>query len=169
VPASLKRILILATLAYPSWLGMMAVHELGHVLHARLSGGTVSAVRVPLAGFSITEIATNPHPHFVAWGGAVWGAALPVAVWAIFRVRRWPGRELLQFFAGFCLVANGVYIGIGWVEPAGDAADLIRYGTPVWVLVTCGVGAACAGLYLWHRLGNRPSPPPSPPGTGERG
>ena len=164
-----KHILAVALAAYPMWLAMMAVHELGHVLHAWLSGGAVSAVRVPLVGFSITEFSTNPRPHFVAWGGAVCGSVLPVAAWAIFRVRRWRGSKLLQVFAGFCLVANGAYLAIGWVERAGDAADLVRYGSPVWVLVTCGVGAAGAGLYLWHRLGNGPSPPPSPLGTGERG
>ena len=138
---------------YPSWLGMMAVHEAGHVLHAWLSGAKVSAVRVPLVGFSLTQLSTNPHPHFVAWGGPVWGCVVPVAAWAIFRRRRWRGWEALQFFAGFCLVANGTYLGAGWLMRAGDAADLARHGTPVAVLVGLGVIAVGAGLYLWHLLG----------------
>ena len=36
-------LLISSTLAF-SWLGMMAVHELGHVTHLALSGGTVEKV-----------------------------------------------------------------------------------------------------------------------------
>ena len=165
------RLLLLPPLLYASWLGMMAVHELGHVLHAWLSNATVSAVRIPLAGFSVTEFSTNPRPHFVAWGGAVWGCVLPVAVWAVFRLRRWPGRSLAQFFAGFCLVTNGVYLGVGWTRGAGDAGDLLAYGTPVWAMIAFGVCATGTGLYLWHLLGLKegPSPQPSPPIVGERG
>ena len=164
-----KTLLVGALAIYPCWLGMMAVHEAGHVLHAWLSGAAVSAVRVPLAGFSVTEFSANPRPHFVAWGGAVWGCVLPAAAWAVFRLMRWPGRSFLQFFAGFCLVANGAYLGVGWSRRAGDAGDLVDYGTPVWVLILYGAAAAGAGLYLWHLLGVRPPPQPSPPAAGERG
>ena len=144
--------------AYPCWLGMMAVHEIGHVMHAWASHGTVSAVRVPLAGFSITEFSTNPHPHFVAWGGPVWGSVLPLAARGALSFRR--GRHgrafrAAQSFAGFCLIANGAYLAVGWVTGAGDAGDLVAYGTPVWVLVAVGAVTAGAGLYLWHRLGSR--------------
>jgi mannose/fructose/N-acetylgalactosamine-specific phosphotransferase system component IIC len=132
---------------------MMAVHEAGHVLHARLSGATVPAVSVPLAGFSITELSTNPHPHFVAWGGPVWGSMLPVLAWAMLWRKRWPGWRIAQFFAGFCLIANGVYLGVGWVTGAGDAGDIVSHGTPVAVLVGFGVVVAGAGLLLWHLLG----------------
>ena len=38
-----RRALILLLSLYPSWLAMMAVHEAGHVAHAWVSGGTVSA------------------------------------------------------------------------------------------------------------------------------
>jgi hypothetical protein len=146
------RAILLPAYLYACWLGMMAVHELGHVLHAWVSGGVVSAVRVPLAGFSITVLSSNPHPHFVAWGGAVWGCALPVAAWLAWP-GRWRGLRALQFFAGFCLLANGAYLGMGWTMRAGDAADLVRYRTPVWVLVLVGLCGGASGLYLWHRLG----------------
>jgi hypothetical protein len=150
---------------------MMAVHEAGHVLHAWVSGGTVSAVRVPLGGFSVTEFSTNPRPHFVAWGGAVWGCILPLMLYGVWRAFRLPGRAGVQFFAGFCLVANGAYLGVGWVTGAGDAGDLLTCGTPVWGMIAFGAIAAAGGLYLWHLLGvegGPPSPPPSPLGTGER-
>jgi hypothetical protein len=141
---------------------MMLVHEAGHVLHARLSGGEVAAVHLPLVGFSITTFASNPHPHFVAWGGAVWGSILPLALWGIWEALGWNGRRRVQFFAGFCLVANGTYLGTGWMMRAADAADLVRHGTPVWVLVVSGAVASAGGLYVWHRLGS-PSPRASPP------
>ena len=152
-----RRALILLLSLYPCWLAMMAVHEAGHVAHAWASGGTVSAVRVPLAGFSITEFSTNPRPHFVAWGGLLWGSLLPVVAWAALAALRF-GRAVgaAQFFAGFCLVANGAYLGVGWVTGAGDAGDLVEYGTPVWALALVGAVAIGAGLYLWHRLGVAP-------------
>lgn len=148
----LKPLFLVAGL-YPCWLAMMTVHEAGHVLHAWLSGGTVSAVQVPLVGFSMTEFSTNPHPHFVAWGGPVWGSLLPLMGWVVFRTMRWSAGSVAQFFAGFCLIANGVYLGIGWVTQAGDAGDIVHHGTPIAVLVGFGLLATGTGLYLWHDLG----------------
>ena len=139
--------------AYAGWLGMMAVHEAGHVLHARLSGGVVDRVDLPLLGFSQTLYAVNPRPHFVAWGGAVWGCVIPLMVLGI--LARGPRRlrRAVQLFAGFCLIANGAYLGVGWTTGAGDAGDLLWLGTPVPVMVTFGVAATAAGLFLWHLLG----------------
>ena len=74
----------------------------------------------------------------------------------------------MQFFAGFCLVANGAYLGAGWKANAGDAADLVDYGTPAWVLVVFGVVTTGAGLYLWHLIGKSPPPQPSPRRARER-
>jgi hypothetical protein len=138
---------------------MMAVHEAGHVVHAWLGGGVVDRVHVPLAGFSLTTYSVNPRPHFVAWGGPVWGCLIPLALFAALM----PARRLIrraetpvraaQFFAGFCLISNGVYLGVGWTGRSGDAGDILRHGTPVWVLVAFGVVAVMSGLYLWHRPG----------------
>ena len=147
------RILIAPVALYASWLGMMAAHELGHVIHARLSRGVVEAVHVPLVGFSVTQYAVNPRPRFVAWGGALCGSLLPLAAWAIARHLRILGHRWLQFFAGFCLVANGVYLGIGWTMRAGDAQELIELGTPRVLLCAFGIVAVPAGLLLWHGLG----------------
>lgn len=140
---------------YGAWLGMMATHEMGHVIHAWLSGGRVDRVVIPPLGFSRTDLAANPHPQFVAWGGATWGCALPMimlgALWPTVRI----ARKIGLLFAGFCLIANGAYLGCGIFVDAGDAADLLRYGTPHWILVLFGAAAAAAGLYLWHIAGRR--------------
>ena len=77
-------LLIFSTLAL-SWLGMMIVHELGHVLFSWLSGGVVARTVLGPLEFSRTELETNPHPLFVAWGGALVGAVIPLLVWGFWR------------------------------------------------------------------------------------
>ena len=147
------RILLWLAAAYVSWLAMMAVHEAGHVLHAWTTGGRVVRVELPLLGFSRTDVSPNPRPAVVAWGGPVWGCLLPLAALAACPRKLPRIRSTLQLFAGFCLIANGVYLGVGWIDRVGDAGDLVRHGTPPWVLSAFGLLASAAGLYLWHRLG----------------
>jgi hypothetical protein len=153
MPRALRRLALFAAVGYAGWLAMMATHEFGHVLHAWATGGTVVRVVVPMFGFSRTDVSPNPRPLVVAWGGPVWGCAIPLVLTGLFDVARWRGRLVVRFFAGLCLVANGVYLGVGWTTRAGDAGDLVRLGTPVWVLVSFGVVATGAGLLLWHRCG----------------
>jgi len=165
---TLRRLILAAVIAYASWLGMMATHELGHVLHAMASGGKVTGVSLPLLGFSQTFVRPNPREHFVVWGGPLWGAALPALACVLVRLSRRARRApaLARFFAGFCLIANGVYIGVGWVRGAGDTGDLLRLGTPVWAMVAFGVVCSTGGLAMWHTLGSfsgllLPSRPPA--------
>ena len=145
-------LLIVSTLLF-SWLAMQAVHEFGHVLHAWLSGGTVVRVVLHPLDISRTDVFPNPHPQFVAWGGAVWGCLVPLLALVLARLARWRASYLLSFFAGFCLIANGVYLGVGWIDGVGDAGDLLRHGSPTWSLVFFGLISAPAGLWLWHGLG----------------
>lgn len=145
-----RRAIIIVIAIYPAWLAMMALHEMGHVIHARLSGGTVERVIIPLAGFSRTDLAINPRPQFVAWGGALWGCLVPVLL-LLFAHAIGRGVFWARLFAGFCLIANGAYIGLGPLMTAGDGHDLIRYGASIGVLHLSGAIAAAVGLYLWHR------------------
>ena len=136
-----------------SWLLMMAFHEFGHVLHAWVSGGRVTAVILHPLSISRTDVNPNPHPQFVVWGGAMWGTALPLM--GLIIVRRFAPRcaYLARFFAGFCCVANGTYLAAGSLAVVGDAADLLRHGVPSWILVVLGIPLSGFGLYLWHGLG----------------
>ena len=61
--------------------------------------------------------------------------------------------NVLRFFAGFCLLANGAYIGVGSFYRIADAGDLLRHGAAHWQLWLFGLAACPIGLALWHRLG----------------
>jgi hypothetical protein len=64
-----------------------------------------------------------------------------------------PGAHGVRFVTGFCLIANGVYIGVGSFEGVGDAGDLLRHGSRVWQLWAFGVVTVPLGLFLWHGQG----------------
>jgi hypothetical protein len=145
-------VLIVATLAF-SWLAMQAVHELGHVLGAVVSGGKVAEVVLHPATISYTRLAENPKPHLVVWMGPLVGIGLPLAAAAIARAAKLPGWYLVQFFAGFCLVANGAYLSFGSFAEVGDAGDLLRHGTPIALLWFFGLITIPLGLWLWNGLG----------------
>ena len=150
----LTQVLLIVTFIGFSWLGMQVVHETGHVLVARLTGGEVIKVALHPLIVSRTDLGQNPHPLAVVWGGPLIGSGLPLLVLALAAAFRWPGLPLFRFFAGFCLIANGVYIGIGWLLTDGaDPWVMTENGSPVWVLVAFGLLAAPLGLYLWHRQG----------------
>lgn len=141
-----------------SWLAMTALHEFGHGLNAWLSRGRVMHVELPPFGLGHTQVSPNPSPRFVAWGGALWGTFLGMSP-LLFVRRAELAKWLVRFFAGFCLIANGAYLGsgsfVGDLNGADDAHELLRHGTPVWQPVTFGLAAVAAGFGLWHGPGPR--------------
>jgi hypothetical protein len=147
------QVLLIVSVLGLSWLGMMAVHELGHVFNAWLSGGqVVHLVLYPLA-ISRTDVAPNPHPQFVAWGGAMLGTAAPLVLLVIGRLANFRYSYLLAFFAGFCCLANGLYLAVGSFAGIGDAGDLLRHGAAQWELLLFGIPFSLLGLWLWNGLG----------------
>ncbi|MBN9519420.1 M50 family metallopeptidase [bacterium] len=132
---------------------MQAVHEAGHVLGARLTGGRVERVVLHPLTISRTDLAENPRPLAVVWAGPVVGVAAPLLLWAVAAAGQVPGAFLLRFFAGFCLLTNGLYIGVGSLDRVGDAGDMLRHGSEPWQLWLFGAAAAPAGLWLWNRQG----------------
>jgi hypothetical protein len=129
------------------------VHELGHVVGAILSGGQVAQVILHPAKISQTRLADNPHPQFVAWMGPVFGVAVPAAVMLVAWAGNWRGWYVLQFFAGFSLVANGAYLAFGSIGRIGDAGDLLRHGAAPMLLWLFGLVTIPTGLWLWNGLG----------------
>ena len=151
-PYSLHRLLLGIAIAYVSWLAFMAVHELGHILHAVISGGRVILVSVPLRGFSQTIVHPDPHELFVVWGGPLWGVLIPLMICGVFSVARRRVPDLWRFFTGLCLIANGAYVGLGWrFGGGGDGKDMPRLGTPRLVMIGFGVICVTVGLLFWHR------------------
>jgi hypothetical protein len=59
-----------------SWLGMQLVHELGHVMAAYATGGSVERVVLHPLELSRTDLARNPRPLAVASAGPLGGAGL---------------------------------------------------------------------------------------------
>ena len=153
-PAPLRRLLIL-TSALIFWLLMMAVHESGHALGAWATGGRVTRVILSPLAISRTDVSPNPSPLTVAWCGPLFGAGGPVLLCLAATSFRWPLRSWLRAFAGFCLIANGLYLASGVLTPAGDTEELLRFGAGRAALGLTGVPLACAGFWLWHTLGRQ--------------
>ena len=144
---------LIGSFVYLSWLGMMIVHECGHVLGAWCTGGVVDYVLLHPLLVSRTDVFINPHPLLEVWAGAVFGSLFPLVVYLIARVCRMPGLYLLKFFAGFCLIANGVYLAEGAFFEVADAGELLVYGAARWHLVLFGLLTVPPGFYLWNGLG----------------
>jgi hypothetical protein len=148
------QLLFTASLLALSWLGMMAVHELGHVVGALVTGGTVERVVLHPLAISRTDVAPNPWPGVVVWLGPLIGSALPLLLLAIVPRRFTTLSSVARFFAGFCLVANGAYIALGSFSSVGDCGEMLRTGTPHWAMFCFGLLAIPLGFYLWNALGS---------------
>jgi len=149
----LHQVLLVGAFLPLCWLAMMAVHELGHVVGANATGGKVERVVLYPLTISRTDVSPNPCPLFVVWAGPIVGVLLPLALFLAARVGRVNWAYLVQFFAGFCLIANGAYIGVGSFGKIGDAGDMLRRGGPMWSLWLFGAACFPFGLYLWNGLG----------------
>jgi hypothetical protein len=144
--------LIVATLI-ACWLGMQAVHELGHVLGAWLVGAQVERVVLHPLTISRTDVAEHTSPLLVVWAGPIVGVFAPVMLWLVAAALKLSGAFALRFFAGFCLIANGAYIGLGSFAQIGDCGELIRHGAPPYTLWLFGLAALPLGLLLWNGQG----------------
>ena len=149
-PEKLMRKLAFFTIYFTiCWFGMELIHEMGHVFAAWFSGATVE--RVVLWPISRTDTADVQFPLWVYGSGPVFGAIFPVMVWGISVLFRFKHAYLFRFFAGFCLIANGAYIGCDFskIGPT-DAGLLIQHGAPRFLLILFGLICVPLGLFLWH-------------------
>ncbi len=144
--------LILSTLCL-SWLAMMIVHETGHVVAAWICGERVEKVVLHPIRISRTDVSHDHHPLIVVWSGPVAGSCLPLLALGLARRIGFRAWYVVQFFAGFCLIANGAYLGVGGFEGIGDAGDLVRFGARPWHLIAFGIVGIPSGFVLWHGLG----------------
>ncbi len=133
---------------------MQAVHELGHVVGASLTGGTVERIVLHPLAISRTDVSPNPHPGVVVWLGPILGCIIPLGSVVVARWMPKPARNMAMFFAGFCLVANGAYIAIGSFDQVGDCREMLATGSPHWALLAFGAVTIPTGLLMWHRIGS---------------
>src|SRR4051812_5011602 len=155
MPRRARQFLLVASILWLSWLAMMLVHEGGHVLGALCTGGTVRRVVWHPLVLSRTDVRPKPHPLLEVWAGPVFGSLLPLAIAAAASIFRARFAYLTWVVAGFCLIANGAYIGIGAIDPIGDARELIARGTPRWPMAAFGLLTVTGGLWAWHRASPR--------------
>lgn len=135
------------------WFLMLAFHELGHVIGAMTSGGVVERVVLHPLTISRTDVHPNPQPLWVVWLGPIVGCLIPLSLWWSVPQQFKFARKLALFFLGFCLIANGAYVGIGAFDSVGDCGTMLKHGSPFWTLVLFGAVTASTGLYAWHSLG----------------
>ena len=133
------------------WMLMQLVHELGHITGAWLTGGSFEQLVWHPMVFSRTDFASNPAPLIVVWAGPILGSLIPLLIWFI--ARRTTYGFLCRFFAGFCLVANGAYIGFGSFSKAGDCQTMLVSDSPLWTLWLFGICAVAGGFTLWNGQG----------------
>jgi hypothetical protein len=151
----LDQIVLLVSLGLSSWLGMQLVHEAGHIIGAWVTGGRVERVVLNPLTISRTDVGENPHPLIVVWAGPVFGVATPFVTWLAATSTRFSGSYLLRFFAGFCLIANGLYVGVGSFAGIGDCGEMLRNGSPAWQLWLFGIVTVPGGVWLWHGQGKQ--------------
>ena len=72
---------LIASILCLSWLGMMIVHEFGHVAMAWTGGEKVSQVGLHPLLISRTDASHEKHPLLVIWGGTVLGSLIPFSSW----------------------------------------------------------------------------------------
>jgi hypothetical protein len=145
--------ILIASFVPLCWLWMMAVHELGHVLAAWSTGGSVVKLVLHPLTISRTDVSPNPKPLIVVWSGPLIGVFLPLLIWVVFHGMRIPAAYLSRVYAGFCLIANGTYVGIGSFDGVGDAGEMLQHGTFRPLLWIFGLVAVVLGLWLWHGQG----------------
>ena len=167
--ARFEQAVLIASTILGSWLAMQAVHESGHVLGARFTGARVTQVVLHPLEISRTEVddGLNPQPLVVVWAGPIVGVLAPLALWGVAARVRFAGAFVLRFFAGFCLVANGLYLSVGSFGRVGDCGELLAHGAHLGQLWLFGALTVPLGLWLWHGQGKHfglgPAPQPLRP------
>ncbi len=74
--------LLIATFVPLCWLLMQAVHELGHIVVALATGGTIEKVVLHPLAISRTDTSGSSHPLLVIWAGPAVGVVVPLALLA---------------------------------------------------------------------------------------
>ncbi|PQO44742.1 hypothetical protein [Blastopirellula marina] len=135
------------------WLWMQIIHELGHVAATYFLGDQVDFVYLVPWDISRTDFHAPQHELPIIWAGPIFGAIVPSLIWLVARLYRSRQEPLFAFFAGFCLIANGAYLGAAIFLPVGDAAEILKLGGAVWQLALFAAVCLPLGFWLWNGRG----------------
>ncbi|MCP4177698.1 MAG: hypothetical protein GY756_08020 [bacterium] len=131
-----------------SWWPMMVIHEFGHIISVLIFGGKINKLILYSWKFTYTIRSGSLHPLIDLWAGPVIGVLIPLIFYLIARKLRvgffW------GMFSGFCLIANGIYIGIGWINKIGDTKEMINLGSPIYFMLIFSIVCTVSGLFIWH-------------------
>ena len=151
-PADQVRSQILASIALVPivvgiWLAMMLFHEMGHVLAAWATGGQIVSLELRPGWLSHTLVQPNPQPGLVLWSGFLAGWLAPQMTWPLWKIDRGLFGPVLRAWAGFCLLAGGVYLAVGGGEKLADTGQLVACGWPLAALIVSGTVVAAIGYW----------------------
>lgn len=93
------------------WLWMQIIHELGHVAATFFLGDQVELVYLVPWDISRTDFHAPQLELPIVWAGPLFGAIVPAFGWLASRLLKSSKEPLAAFFTGFCLIANGAYLG----------------------------------------------------------
>lgn len=103
----------LAALLAASWITMTTTHELGHLVGGWIGGAELQDFNIVPWRLPYSLHAPDPRPQLTLWSGPLVGALVPFAIGMAI------GHPFARFIGDFCLLANGVYLLLGWFSGAG--------------------------------------------------
>jgi hypothetical protein len=135
----------LVAVAIWMWLAMLLTHEVGHIVAAMFTDGTIVAVELRPGRLLHTLVNPNPQPAVVLWAGIRSGWIAPQMTAPAWRIEAGQVGPVLRAWAAFCLLAGGVYLAVGGAERLTDTGQLLTAGWPHALLVLVGVAVAALG------------------------
>ena len=121
----------LTVIALLSWSLMLLFHEGGHLLGGFLSGAKLQDYDLVPWRLPYSIHSPDPHPLITLWSGPILGVLFP---WMLYRVKK---GELTDTVFSFCLLANGAYLLIGWIQEGTqlDTHRLLESGTSPFLIL----------------------------------
>lgn len=142
----IKRYDTLIALIVVSWFTMTTLHECGHIVGGWIGGATLTSFDLAPWRLPYSLHYPDPIPRLTLWAGPGLGVLIPLSIAFVAR-HRWT-----WFVADFCLIANGIYISVGWVSGNRylDTPRMLAAGVhPLELLIFCGLTIGYG--YRWFR------------------
>ena len=149
----LFQVTLIASILCLSWLGMMIVHEFGHVVIAWAGGERVYKVVLHPLVISRTDTSHEKHPLLVNGGGPVFGSLIPVCAWVLvraFRLRFVYARSFDPPDRSFAIPPITKRTDSSWFYRKG-LLDTPPYQSPIiiWSSIPCRKNSSMSGSAEW--------------------